>query len=312
MFRYVIKRLIFIIIFISILCVVLYVLLTYTNLVHWTRGISKAEIFKDSIDEFKTFFEGVLTSWHWGYNDKGESIWVMFKEGLPMSIKLNMIAFTLYISLGCIVGFVAAYYKDKWIDNLIMSVVMVFSSLPPFIWAMILIVFFGYYTRLLPPTYNLNQGYFLPQISRYFIPVIALSVFPLAKIARVVRSELIESYGSDHSILCRAKGLTRYQIFLRHSLKDTMVVLMPQIPNIFIFTLINSFIVENAYSYPGIAKMFLDALVGFDGDYSYVMIDNQIITLTTLFVVLFVMLTSLITDMAIMIIDPRIRYLKVK
>ena len=143
----------------------------------------------------------------------------------------------------------------------------------------------------------------------YIMPVTALSLEPISKITRLVRAELVDTFESEYILLCRAKGMKRRQIIIRHNFKHILVVLLPELSIIFMYALLNSFFIEDVYDIDGIARLFLDSIIDYDpvNEFQYVRVDVHLITVISMYVVSFTTIMILITDLLMGVIDPRIK-----
>jgi ABC-type dipeptide/oligopeptide/nickel transport system permease component len=145
--------------------------------------------------------------------------------------------------------------------------------------------------------------------TRYILPIAALVMEPISKITRLVRAELVDQFQSEYILLCRAKGMKRNQIIWKHNLRQIFVVLLPEISIIFLYTLLNSFFIEDVYDIDGIARLFMSSIITGDSDVGiqYVMVDVNLITVISMYVFTFTTVMILITDLLMGVIDPRIK-----
>ena len=132
----------------------------------------------------------------------------------------------------------------------------------------------------------------------YIIPILALSLGPIAGLTRYARAELSEVLTSDFILLARTKGLNRFQTTVRHALRNSMVPLMPMIIGSFVGILSGSLILETIYGIPGVGGIFKASLDV--QDYNLTMTILAFYTIIGLFAVL-------LTDLLYGVVDPRIR-----
>jgi peptide/nickel transport system permease protein len=220
----------------------------------------------------------------------------------PMTLHVGLYTVTLSFGLGFVLGLVAAYYRDSWIDNVVTFIATLGITVPSFIIATWLLLIFGYQIGwgnpnkwIVPPLFG--QGPALLSWD-YFLPVVTYALAPLALVARYTRSSVAEALSADHIRTARAKGLSERYIMLRHVLRNALIpmvtVLLPQIPNL----LTGSIFIEVTYGIPGLGTFFVKSIFGRD----YPMIMGLV-----LLVAFFWGLTYLITDILYTVIDPRIR-----
>jgi ABC-type dipeptide/oligopeptide/nickel transport system permease component len=222
-----------------------------------------------------------------------------FLSRLPPTVLINLYTTILSVPIGISLGIYAALRKNKWQDHTISTGVMLFISVPPFIYAFLLQYFVCFRLGWLPKTMMPGYDYFSPQMFASMLPpVLALSFGSIASYARYSRAELTEVLTSEFMLLARTKGLTRRQATTRHALKNAMVVIFPMIIGEFIFIMSGSLIIEQIFSVPGVGRLYLTAIKS--QDYDFFMLLSGFYTLIGL-------VASIVIDISYGFIDPRIR-----
>jgi ABC-type dipeptide/oligopeptide/nickel transport system permease component len=221
----------------------------------------------------------------------------------PVTLHIGIYTIALSFGLGFVLGMLAAYHRNSWIDNVVTFTATLGITVPNFIIATWLLLIFGYEIGwgsnpnrwIIPPVGG--QGVAVLSWDD-FLPVITYALAPLALVARYTRSSVAEALGADYVRTARAKGLTERAIMVRHVLRNALIpmitVLLPQIPNL----LTGSLFIEVVYGIPGLGKFFITSI--FSRDYPMIMG-------LVLLVAAFWGLTYLITDVLYTVIDPRIR-----
>ena len=171
-----------------------------------------------------------------------------------------------------------------------------FNSVPTFIAMFIIIYLFGYQLKWFPSLYPSNRSGAYLQFLGYFIPIIALSLWPIAHIARMIRGELSEILDEDFMYLAKIKGLNRRQMIFRHGFRNMMVPILPILTTTFIYVLTNSFFVERIYRVPGLADWFLYSLITPMMDSNVISIDTKVIVAICVFYSFISLTFSLIVD----------------
>ena len=250
------------------------------------------------------------TSWYIDVLTPAEE--VLFSRLLP-TVLVNLYALLLSIPLGIIFGVIAAIKKNRWQDHVISIMVMLFVSIPSYIYAFIVQYVLFYKLRVIdtpilyslydigidPNASNSWKGYFTAEMFKSMImPIIALSFGEIASLCRFTRAELTETLTSDYMLLARTKGLTRGQATTRHALKNAMVPILPMIISSFIGILGGSMIIEQIFSIPGVGSLYIRSINLFD--YDVFMVD-------TIFYVFIGLLAGIVVDISYGFIDPRIR-----
>lgn len=253
------------------------------------------------IDQYASWLKGIFTRWDWGKSyavEVNKDCLQIILNGLPTTIKVNVISVIISVPLGILLGIVAALHKNKATDNIISTVVMVLISLPSFVLITFLMLIFGYNLKWLPTEWPKSYYAFSAKALGYIIPVIALSLGSICGYCRLTRAELCDVLSSEYLLLARTKGLTKRQSVIRHALRNAMVPILPSILAEIVGVLSGSMILEKLYNIPGIGSVFINALN--QKDYNLLMVDMAIFTMIGL-------LASIILDLSYGFLDPRIR-----
>ena len=221
----------------------------------------------------------------------GRSVSYYIKTGFPVTARLGLIAFVLALVGGIALGTGAALSRHKWVNNLCMFVATIGVSVPSFLIAMIMLIVFGVQLRILP-FIGLNSPL------NYIMPALSLAFYPIAMIARLTRSSMLEVMNQDYIILARSKGTPYKKVVIKHALKNAMLPVVTYAGPMFAFMLTGSFVIESVFSIPGIGSAFVSCITTRD---------YPIIMGLTIFLGFLVITFNLITDILSAIIDPRIK-----
>ena len=184
-------------------------------------------------------------------------------------------------------------------DQVISTTVMLFISVPSFVYAFLVQYIFCFKLEWFPLIMNAGYDYFSWDMFRSMIPaIISLSFGSIAGYARSTRAELTEVLTNDYILLERTKGLTKGQATVRHALRNAMVPIFPGIVGEFISILSGSLIIEKIFAIPGVGGLYLSAINAQDYD-SFMFLSG--------FYILIGLLGSIVIDLSYGIIDPRIR-----
>ncbi len=251
---------------------------------------------------YLAFWKNVFTGWNWGegltmYPTKG--VWEILLEKLPYTVLVNLYSLLLAAPLGIALGIFAALKKNGWQDHLISVAVVVFISVPSYVYAF-LVQYFACYKW---GWFDLQVAKGLPVLSgRVFLSmlpaVFSLSFGVIAGLTRYTRAELSEVLTSEYMLLARAKGLTKGQAVMRHALRNAMVVIFPVVLGEFIGVLSGSLIIEQVFGIPGVGALYISSIQ---------MKDYNFFMALTFFYTAIGLLSGLIVDVSYGIIDPRIR-----
>ncbi len=261
---------------------------------------------KPVMTQFWIYLRNIFTKWDFGtswYIQPRKDAWDVLKQGFLPTLLVNLYSMIVAVPIGIALGVYAAIRKNKWDDSLISTLVMVFISVPSYVYAFLVQYFLYFKLGWLPQRMyalaDAGGSYFTWKMFVSMIPpILALSFGSIAGYTRFVRAELTESLTSEYMLLARTKGLTRPQATARHALKNAMVPVLPSILSEFISLLSGSLIIEQIFSIPGVGQLYLKALNLFD--YDVFMIDCVFYTFIYL-------LAGIVLDLSYTFIDPRIR-----
>jgi ABC-type dipeptide/oligopeptide/nickel transport system permease component len=220
----------------------------------------------------------------------------------PVTLHVGLYTIIVSFGMGLLMGIIAAYRRNSWIDTFVTFTATLGITLPNFIIATFLLLIFGYQNGWGDPK-RWIVGPLWPNGPAllswdYFLPVITYALAPLALVARYTRSSVADALSADYVRTARSKGLSEKAIMFRHVLRNALIpmitVLLPQIPNL----LTGSLFIEVVFGIPGLGKFFVTSI--FSRDYPMIMG-------LVLLVAFFWGLTYLITDVLYTMIDPRIR-----
>ncbi len=256
--------------------------------------------------QYKIYLTNIFTEWDFGtswYIQVREPAMDVLTSRLLPTVLVNVYSLILSIPIGIGLGIYAAVKKNKWQDSLISTGVMVFVSVPSYVYAFLVQYFLYFKLDLLPlQVYSLADAggswFTWKMFYSMIAPVLALSFGEIAGLCRFTRAELTETLTSDYMLLARTKGLTRAQATSRHALKNAMVPILPMIIGSFISVLAGSMIIEQIFSIPGVGQLYIKAINLFD--YDVFMAD-------TVFYTFIGLLANILVDISYGFIDPRIR-----
>jgi peptide/nickel transport system permease protein len=220
-----------------------------------------------------------------------------FKNTLLLSIAAMLISFPLGIGIGV----VSAVKRGKLLDRVFILLATLGLSLPSFWFAMVLIIVFSVKLRWLPGagmTSPIGPGGALDVARHMILPAIALSVIPLAVIARYTRSSMLEVISQEFVTTARAKGLTDYAVVIRHVFRNTLVLIVTMLGLQVGFLLAGAVYIENVFSWPGVGQLLVNAILKRD----FPLVQGGVLLVALSYVVI-----NLLTDLTYAYLDPRIR-----
>lgn len=232
----------------------------------------------------------------------GQDVWQVFAQKVPFTVAVNLYSILFSIPLGLGLGIIAAVKKNTWIDHLISTGVMIFVSVPSFIYGFLVQYLLCFKLHWFDPTMNASSGAFSWAGFSTMIPaVLCLAFSSIAGFARYTRAELTEVLTGDYMLLARTKGLTRGQATMRHALRNAMVPIFPMILSEFVGIMSGSLIIEGMFTIPGVGELFVRSITSQPNP------DYNFFILLSAFYILIGLVAGIVADISYGFIDPRIR-----
>ena len=247
------------------------------------------------------FMEGIVTGLDFGISVKlrpGLDVWGIIVSRLPPTMLINFISLFISIPLGLMFGIIAALKRNTWIDSTISVFVILFISGPSFVFASLLQYMLTFIWPIFPTLYDSTATTLSTMMWSLTLPIIALSLSPIATLTRYLRGELIENISSDYILLARTKGLSRPQAIVRHAFRNSMMPITSTLVSLITGIMGGSLVVESMFAIPGTGGMLVKSI--FAGDHFLtvaILIFYSAISLVTILVV----------DLSYSLIDPRVR-----
>jgi ABC-type dipeptide/oligopeptide/nickel transport system permease component len=210
---------------------------------------------------------------------------------LPYSALVGGLAAVFAITLGVILGMIAAANQNGWVDNAIITYAILVSTLPGFVLGFIVVYIFSAKLGWFPA-----GGWGGPEYM--VLPVFAYGFPASAGVARWTRQCLVDVLSSDYVRTAYAKGLTRSGVMSKHVLRNALIPMITSFLPMFPGMMTGSMFIETVFGLPGLGKQF--ALASTNRDYPMVLG-------ITVFWALLISLTYFLTDILYGVIDPRVR-----
>ncbi|MFD2616735.1 ABC transporter permease [Terrilactibacillus laevilacticus] len=215
----------------------------------------------------------------------------LISDGFPVSFELGMITLIVAIISGLILGVLAALKANHFIDYVAMTIAVLGISIPNFVLASLLIQEFSVNLGWLPPSMWTSW-------KSEVLPTIALATGPMAIIARLIRTSMIEVLTQDYIRTARSKGLSPFLIVMKHALKNALLPVITLLGTLAAGILTGTFVIEKIFAIPGMGKYFVDSINSRD---------YPVIMGTTVFYSSILIVLLFIVDMAYGWLDPRIK-----
>lgn len=241
--------------------------------------------------QYATYLRDVVLHLDFGPSLKlrGRMVIDVIGDGMKTSAKLGVIAACIALVIGIVLGAVAALRRNKFIDKVIMVITTAFVSMPSFIMGTLLLLLFAMHWTIFPANGTTAEGLVLP--------IITLSLYPMAYITRLTRSSMLDVLGQDYIRTAKAKGVSGGKIIFGHALKNSLIPVITYFGPMLAYIVTGSLVVEQIFAVPGIGRNFVSSITNRD----YPLIMGTTIVLATLIVIM-----NLVSDILYKVVDPRI------
>jgi peptide/nickel transport system permease protein len=305
MYRYVIKRLLMMIV---ILWCAGFVVFTLTYLVPGdvakillgpnatadVIAVKRAALGLDKsyLQQLGTFMYNTFIRFDFGTSwVASNSVWDELITRLPRTLIIGLGAMIINVFVGTILGIVAGTHEGKWQDSLVMIIAMVLISAPDFFVATLLIILFARNLRILP-------AYGIDTMKGYILPIISSSLGGVAINARQARSSMLEVIRADFVTTARAKGQREKVIVRKHMLPNAMMPIITGVGGGLAVVVAGSPVIESVFSIPGVGLYMLNGINQHD---------YPVVWACVIFFALFASIAVLVMDLCYAFLDPRIK-----
>ena len=238
----------------------------------------------------------------------------------PATIELAVCAIAFALLLGIPAGIVAAVKRNSWFDHGVMTVSLTGYSMPIFWWGLLLIMFFSVNLGWTPVSGRLDVMHYVEPVTGFLLfdtlmageteaffsalkhlvlPAIVLGTNPLAVVARMTRSAMLEVLGEDYIRTARAKGLPAFRIVAVHALRNALIPVVTVIGLQVGVLFTGAILTETIFSWPGVGKWLIEAINRRD----YPALQGGVMLVSSI-----VIGVNLLVDLAYGLINPRIRH----
>jgi dipeptide transport system permease protein len=237
----------------------------------------------------------------------------------PATVELSLCAILFALCLGLPAGIIAAVRRNSIFDHGVMGVSLTGYSMPIFWWGLLLILLFSVQLGWTPVSGRISVMFFVPEVTGFLLidtllsgekgafssavshlvlPTIVLGTVPLAVIARMTRSAMLEVLGEDYIRTARAKGLSNFRIIAIHALRNALIPIVTVIGLQVGVLFTGAILTETIFSWPGIGKWLIEGI----GRRDYPVLQGGTLLIGTI-----VMTVNLLVDVTYGLINPRIR-----
>lgn len=221
----------------------------------------------------------------------GREIKEIISESFPVSCRLGLSAVIVALILGTIFGSLAALMRNKWPDRLIIFFSTLFTAVPSFVLATLLLLVFSIKLGWIP-VWSVEH-------TNYLLPVIALAAYPMAYTTRLAKTSMLDALSQDYIRTAKAKGVSKYKVIFKHALRNSLLPIITYAGPEIAYIITGSMVVETVFTVGGIGSKFVSAIT--NRDYTMIMA-------TTIFLATLMVVANVICDLLYKVVDPRIKY----
>jgi peptide/nickel transport system permease protein len=238
---------------------------------------------------------------------------------LPATLELVIVSGIMMVALGLPLGILAARRRGTWIDHVVRLVTLLGVSAPAFVWAVVLMLLFSYFIKIFPIAGRISDTFTIPSVTGFMLidtliagdfkafgnalwhlilPAFALALSGIGQAARLVRSNMVETYDKPYIEMAEAYGFPEKRIARHYAFRPSLIPSLTVIGLDFASMLGSAFLVEAVYAWPGLSRYGVAVILRKDL--------NAIVG-TVLVIAAVFLIVNLIVDLLVSVINPRIR-----
>lgn len=220
----------------------------------------------------------------------GRDIKTIISESFAISARLGGMAVVVALSFGIVLGSIAALCRNGFPDRFIIFMTTLFTAVPSFILATILLYVFAVKLQWVP-VWSADS-------TNYVLPVISLAMYPTAYITRLTKTSMLDALNQDYVRTAQAKGVSRLLMIFKHALRNAMIPVITYVGPLTAYILTGSLVIETVFTIGGLGSKFVTGIT--NRDYTMIMA-------TTIFLSVIMVTMSLLSDLVYKLVDPRIK-----
>ncbi len=213
-------------------------------------------------------------------------------EQLPSTVTLSFAALFVALSIGSVLGMLAALRQGSWLDTFIMGLSVSGLSIPTFWMGLLLILFFSVRLRLFPSISNGSSP------AELFLPALTLGLPEAAVVARMVRASMLDVLHKEFIVTARAKGVPERWVIFKHALRNALIPVVTFVGLQMAYLLGGATIVETMFARQGIGRLAVQSIYNRD----YPLVQGVVLVTATIYV-----LINTLTDITYVFLNPKIR-----
>lgn len=230
-----------------------------------------------------------------------ELVWQRIVNSFWLSLLTLVLTYLIAIPLGITSG----RYNDSWADRLITGYTYIGFAAPLFIFALVMLWIFGFHLGWFPTGGSVTPGltpgtfeYVMSKLYHMLLPALSMALITTVSTVQYLRSEIIDTKQKDFILTARAKGASESRVYNRHILRNSLLPIAAFFGYEITGLIGGSIFIENIFGYPGMGQLFLNSIL---------LRDYSVVTSLVLLFGILTILGTLISDIILSLVDPRIR-----
>lgn len=226
-------------------------------------------------------------------------------QRITNTIWLSLVTLVITYLIAIPLGIISGRYNDSWGDRLITGYTYLGFAAPLFIFALLMLWIFGFHIHLFPTEGSVTPGlvpgtldYMVSKIYHLLLPALSMALITTVSTVQYLRSEIIDTKQKDFVLLARAKGASESRVYTHHILRNSLLPIAAFFGYELTGLIGGTVFIEYIFSYPGMGQLFLNSIL---------IRDFSVVTALVLLYGIASILGSLISDIILGIVDPRIR-----
>ena len=300
--KYVIKRVLLAVLTVFIICVITFFTMNAVPGGPFNREKALDQSTIDALNaryglddplpvQFFNWLKGLVTGDLGVSLKNGRQINDILAESFPISARLGLTAMAFALTLGTIFGSLAALMRNKLPDRVIVFLSPLFTAVPSFVLATLLLWVFCIKLGWLPVWSATDTNYVLP--------VIALAAYPTAYVTRLSKTSMLDALSQDYIRTAESKGVSRLFVIFKHALRNSLIPVITYAGPQIAYIVTGSMVVETIFTVGGVGSKFVTAI-----NYR----DYTLIMATTVFLATIMVVANLLCDLLYKLVDPRIKF----
>ncbi len=229
----------------------------------------------------------------------GETVPSIIKEKLPASARLGLQQMLLGVTVGLLLGVIAAVKKGTWVDYSVVTLSILLISIPHLIFGLLLQKVFAGSLGWFPVIgWPKGEDRWFGGWNYTILPTITGCFTYIAFYARLIKTSMLDVLNQEYILTAESKGLSRWQVIRSHLIRNSLIPVMTYLPMSITMCITGSFFIEKIFSIPGLGLYYINAVSGRD----VTVVMGQTVIIAAMYIVVIY-----ITDILYTIVDPRIR-----